>query len=260
MNPTDEMSIRDQLDRAVRLLDPVAPALDNLRARAGRRRRNRRATGGFMAVGVVGAMTAIFATVIVGAPSGKASLQVAAAPTHQSLVRFATANGGLKIAGPYGGKSAWYGAFSTKHAIVVADYDGTRWRADGPAVTSLGKGQLVTRLGRGPQLGGEATPTSFAVRVIGGDVSYFGSVLRRSSDSWGAAKFGGCGHSGLCYTPSTSEPYGHRVGAGFVSVNNNCTPNCAVGTEYRVTWRWSAPKDKFLAVSEHAPKSSHRGL
>lgn len=249
-----EMSVREQLERAVRLLDPVAPALDTVRARAGRRKRTRRAAGGFMVVGVAGAVAAIFATVIAGAPAGKARVQIASPPTHESLVHFAKAHGGLKIAGPFAGQPGWYGAFSTKRAIVVADYVAAHWQTDGPAVTSLGKGQFVTRLGEGPRLGDSATTPSIAVRMVGGDVTYFGSVLRRGADRWLTATFGPCGHHGLCYAPSNSEPYGHPAGTGFVSINNTCRPNCAAGTEYRVIWRWSPPKRKFVAASEQPLK------
>jgi hypothetical protein len=170
-------------------------------------------------------------------------------PTHASLVAYAKAHGGLKVAGPYAGNPGWFGAFSTKRAIVVVDFAG-HWRPDGPAVKSLGKGKFVTRLGRGPRLGAAATTPSIAVRILGGDVSYFGSVLRRGANRWQPASFGGCGHHKLCFTPSNSEPYGHRVGKRFVSISNNCTPNCAAGTEYRVTWRWNAGTSKFVAKSE----------
>lgn len=251
MNDFHEAQVREQLARAVRGIDPVAPQLDTLRSRAVRRKRTRRTVGGVMAVAVAGAAAAIVATVVAAAPGGNGQVQVASSPTHQSLVRFAKSHGGLRVAGPFAGKPGWYGAFTTRRAIVVADYVDHQWRQDGAAVTSLGKGRFVTRLGLGPRLGSAATTPSIAVRVIGGDVSYFGSVLRRDVNGWRTANFGRCGHHGLCFTPSNSEPYGHTVSGGFVSINNNCTPNCAAGTEYRVTWRWSVGARKFVAISEH---------
>jgi hypothetical protein len=256
MNTLDESEVRKQLERAVDQLEPVAPPLEMLRARAVRRRRSRRTAGSLMVLAVAGAAAAIVVAVAVLAPSGNDRLQVAAgsvatAPTHASLVRFAKAHGGKHVAGPFTGASASYGVFSTKQAIVVADYDGTQWHQDGPAVTALGKGQFVTRLGLGPQLGAHPSTPSIYVRMIGGDVSYFGSVLRRTGGQWRAAKFGACGHNRLCY-PSNSEPYGHVTAGGFVSVSNNCTPNCAAGTDYRVTWAWNPAKQKFDAASEVA--------
>jgi hypothetical protein len=253
MNAVDETSVRDQLEQALSVLDPAPPQLDTLRARAGRRRRTRRVFGGFLVVATAGVAVAVIAAVVTVAPAGRDKIQVAAPPTRDSLVRFATANGALKIAGPFGGNPGWYGVFSTKHAIVVANYVGQQWRPDGPAVTSLGPGRFVTRLSQGPALGSAETP-SIAVRTVGGDVTYFGSVLRRGTHRWLPSNFGPCAHHKLCYSPSNSEPYGHPAGDGFVSTSNNCTPYCAAGTNYRITWRWSAPKQKFAAVSERALK------
>lgn len=253
MNAVDETQVRDQLERAVNVLDPVPPPLDLLRSRAARRRRTRRTVGGVMALAVAGAVAAIVVAVVTVAPGGTGRLQVASPPTHESLVRFAKSHSGLKVAGPFEGKPGWYGAYTTKRAIVVAAYAGGRWHQDGPVVTSLGKGRFVTGLGPGPRLGASATTPSITVRVIGGDVSYFGSVLRRADGRWRAARFGTCGHDRLCY-PSSSEPYGHLTAAGFVSVNNDCTPNCAAGTEYRVTWKWRPVLGKFAAVSESVPR------
>jgi hypothetical protein len=249
MNSLDEAKVREQLERAVDPIDPLPPHLEMLRSRAVRRKRTRRAFGGVMILAVAGAAAAIVTAVVVAAPGGTDRLRVASGPTHHSLVSFAKAHGGLKVAGPFGGSSGSYGVFSTKQSIVVARYAGTHWREDGSAVTSLGKGQFVTRLGEGPRLGSAATTPSMYVRVIGGDVSYFGSVLERIGGQWRTARFGSCGHDKLCY-PSNSEPYGHPAAPGFVSVSNNCTPNCAVGTNYRVSWRWSAAKAKFVASSE----------
>jgi hypothetical protein len=248
MNSLDETQVREQLARAVDVIDPLPPQLDMLRSRAVRRKRTRRTFGGVMILAVAGATAAFLMAVVFTAPGGTDRLRVAAGPTHHSLVSFAKSRGGRKVAGPFTGSSASYGVFSTKQAIVLARYVGTHWRQDGPAVTSLGKGQFVTRLGRGPRLGTATTPSMY-VRVIGGDVSYFGSVLQRSGGQWGAVRFGSCGHDTLCY-PSNSEPYGHPTASGFVSVSNNCTPNCAGGTNYRVSWRWSAGKAKFVATSE----------
>jgi hypothetical protein len=253
MNAVDEASVREQLQRAVSVIDPAPPQLDMLRSRAVRRTRTKRVAGGVMVLAVAGAAAAIVATIVSVAPGGNSRVQIASAPTHQSLVRFAKAHGGLKVTGPFAAKPGWYGAFTTKRAIVVATYTGQQWHQDGAAVTSLGAGKFVSRLGEGPQLAGATTPSIY-VRVVGADVSYFGSVLRRSGSRWRTARFGTCGHNKLCY-PGNSEPYGHPVGHGFVSIANDCTPNCAAGTNYRVTWQWRAAQAKFVATAERVVKN-----
>jgi hypothetical protein len=89
---------------------------------------------------------------------------------------------------------------------------------------------------------------SFAVRTIGGDVSYFGGVLVDDGGMWTAARFAKCpDHKTLsCAYPGTTQPYGHLAHGAFVSVSNDCTPNCAAGTDYRITWRWKASERKFV--------------
>lgn len=252
MNPADETAIREQLDSALSVINSVAPPLDAVLSRATRRKRTRRIAGGFMAVAATGAAVAIVATVVSAAPTHDATVKVGAAPSHASLVAFAKAHGAKKIAGPFRGTSGSYGTFTTKRAIVVAHYDGTQWQQDGAPVTKLGPGRFVMKLSKGPQLGNNVSSPSFAVRVVGGDVSYFGSVLYRDANGWRPANFGTCGHHKLCYSPSNSEPYGHVKGGQFVSINNDCTPNCAAGTEFHVFWKWNAAKAEFVAGHEVA--------
>jgi hypothetical protein len=253
MKAVEENAVRELLAQAVSPIDPVAPPFASVRQRAVRRRRTRRTAGGFMVVIATGAAVAIVASIVSATPGGNAELRAASAPTHASLVQFARAHGGHKlVAGPFTGSSGSYGVFARTKNIEVAAYGAGKWHQDGPDVSGLGNGSLVTHLGLGPKL--NATTPSLWVGVIGGDVSYFGSVLYRGDHRWLIAHFGGCGHHGLCPTPSTSQPYGHPAKEIFTSVSNNCTPNCAAGIDYRVTWSWRVAKHRFSAAAEHALK------
>lgn len=255
MTPVDETSIRDQLARAVDILDPAAPPLAELESRAAKRRRTFRLATGFGAVALAGACAAVVAVVVITAGSGgTAKVTPAAAPSASSLADFAAANGALgtadqhKITGPLPGTSGYYGAFIVRQGVSLAAWDGSAWQLDGATITKFGKGKWILRVAPGPALGDASTTPSVYVRGLGGSVSYFGFVLRRGTAAWHTTSFGGCGHHKLCYTPSDSEPYGRPGNTGFVSVNNSCTPDCAAGNEWRVDWRWDVAKDEFVAV------------
>lgn len=254
MTAVDETSIRDQLTRAVDILDPAPPPLAELQARAAKRRRTFRLTAGFSAVALAGACAAVVAVVITTGSGGTTTVTPAAAPSASSLANFAAANGALgtadehKITDPLHGSAGYFGAFIVKRGVSLAAWDGSAWHIDGATITKFGKGKWILRVAPGPALGDAATTPSVYVRGIGGSVSYFGFVLRREAAGWHTTSFGSCGHHKLCYTPSDSEPYGRPGNDGFVSVNNSCTPDCAAGNEWRVDWRWNAEKDEFVAV------------
>jgi hypothetical protein len=251
MNAIDERDIRAQLDRAVAAIEPVAPPLDGLRARAGRRRRIRQGGAGFMAVAAVAAIVLIAVVVLPGG-GGKQTLKTATAPSRASFVAFADARGGLKIVGPFEESNGFYGAFTTKAGIAIATYRAHHWTQSGPVVTSLGSGRYVNLLRFAPALpaAGSRDPTpSVYLREIGGDVSYFGSFLRKVGNRWTTARFGSCGHHHLCARAGNGEPYLHHGSApGLVSIQNNCTPDCAAGTDYRVSWDWNPSQQQFDAV------------
>jgi hypothetical protein len=244
-----EREVRDQLASALEQLDPPPPPLDELRSRA-KRRTNRFRWGSAGVLAVAAAAVVAVLVVVIPNDGGSTPVQVATAPTRASLTDYASAHGGAHVTGPLHGldpTAGYFGAYSTKRAIVVVRYAGSTWSQDGAAITALGRGTFVQRIGAGPAT--NLARPSFAVRIIGGDVSYFGGVLVHpdASANWFAAKFGTCGHHKLCY-PGTTEPYGHPDKGGFVSVHNTCTPNCAEGNDYRVRWHWSGKQ--FVAVSE----------
>jgi hypothetical protein len=244
MTRLDEAQLRAQLDRAVAPLDPVAPPLDLLRERAVKLRRFRiSAAGGLLAA----TAAAVTVAVVVLPASGSQGIKAAAAPSRASLTSYASAHGGKDVAGPELDGTHYVGAYATKQAIVVVRYSSGAWHPDGKAITTYGPGQFVQRLSDG----GGVIPglASFALRYTGGDVSYFGGVIYDDNGTWTDAQFGSCGHHKLCY-PGNEEPYGHPVSDRFVSVSNDCAPDCAAGTQYRVTWRWNAAARKFEAVSE----------
>jgi hypothetical protein len=242
MNSNNEKEIRELLERAVAPIDPVAPPLDALRARAVKLRRFRISVGGGL---LAAAAAAITVAVVVVPANGTGNVHVATAPSQASLASYASAHGGKHVAGPELDGTTYVGAYATKKAIVVVRYASGAWHADGKPVTKYGPGQYVMSLGKG----GAVVPGtgSFAVRTIGGDVSYFGGVLYDAKGTWTAAKFGTCGHDKLCY-PSTTEPYGHIALGKFRSVSNVCNP-CSAGHEYRIIWKWDAGSSKFEAAS-----------
>lgn len=248
MNPIDEQAIRDRLERAVAPLDPVAPSLDTLRGRAVRRRRVQYSMGAAVAV----AAAAIVAVVFVIVPSGGSSrVETSHAPSADSLATYAAAHHGKHVAGPIESDSGYVGAYVTKNAVAIAKYVNGAWRADGSIARPHGAGQYIMRLSDGQSvIPGHA---SFAERDKGGDVTYFGGVFYDDDGTWRDARFARCSNKELsCWYQGTGEPYGHVVGGRFVSIHNDCTPYCAAGTEYRVTWRWDAVSQRFTAISVRA--------
>lgn len=204
-------------------------------------------------ISVAGGLTAVAAAaitvaVVVVPASGSQGVNAAAAPTQASLSSYASSHGGKHVAGPVLDGSHYVGAFATKQAIVVVRYASGRWHADGAPVTKFGPGRFVRRLSDG----GGVVPghASFAVRIVGGDVSYFGGVLYDAGGTWKGAMFAKCaGHKNLsCAYAGDSEPYGHVVRGSFQSTHNNCTPNCAAGKNYVVTWKWNAARTRFVVA------------
>ncbi|MGN6472843.1 MAG: hypothetical protein ACTHK4_04215 [Mycobacteriales bacterium] len=251
MTRLDEARIRDQLERAVAPLDPVAPPLDLLRERAVKLRRFRiSAAGGLLAA----AAAAVTVAVVVLPASGSQGVKVSSPPPRSSLTSYALAHGGKHVAGPELDGTHYVGTYATKAAIVVVRYVSGHWQPDGKAITAYGPGKFVTRLGEG----GNVIPgrASFAMRYIGGDVSYYGGVFYDNHGTWKAAQFGRCSNRNTsCHYAGNEEPYGHINKAGtFVSIHNDCTPSCAAGTDYRVVWRWDAAKQHFAEVSERPIK------
>lgn len=212
--------------------------------------------GGLVAV----AAAAVTVAVVVVPANGSQSVHTAAAPSAASLTRYAAAHDGKHVAGPIADGSAYVGAYATKQAIVVVRYAGGAWHPDGAPVTKYGPGRFVTRLSDG----GEVIPghASVAVRTIGGDVSYFGGVMYDANGTWLPAHFAKCpNHKALsCAYPGTSQPYGHVAAGRFISVSNNCTPNCAAGTNYVITWRWTSARHQLVVagVTKDRPtRASH---
>jgi hypothetical protein len=265
MNDLDQTTLRQQLHEAVDALDPVGPPLGQIEARATRRRTHRLA--GFGAVAIAGAAAVAAAVVIMTGPGGTESIGTAAAPSPQSLADFAAAHGGIHsrfgrlVTTPIESSTGFYGAFTVKSGVQVANWNGSSWRLDGTAVSKLGPGRFVMRLVPGPQLPDMKTPTVY-LRTMGGDVSYFGSVLQYARGAWAPVHFTSCGHHMLC-PAGASEPYAHPHGTGVVSVHNNCTPDCADGSHYRVRWEWairlqpgSAKATQFVFVPARVHKVS----
>jgi hypothetical protein len=243
MNDLEANAIRDQLRQAVEVLDPVGPPMSAIQQRAVRRKWTNRLGIGLGGVALAGAGALVATLIVAASPGSKATITPAATPSRQSLVDFATANGaitsrfGQQVAGPIKSPTGFYGAFTVKSGVQVAAWRDSKWTRDGTAVSKLGPGRFVMRLTEGPTLSDMQAPT-FYLRTMGGDVSYFGSVLQNRRGRWAPVHFTGCRHHGLC-PPGTSEPYARPHGTRMVSVHNTCTPNCADGTHYRVRWWWA---------------------
>jgi hypothetical protein len=255
MNALSEREVREQLTAALERLDPPPPPLDELQGRAKRRTRIRWGGAGVLAVAAAAVVVAVLVVVIPG-NAGRGRVQPETMPSRSSLVAYAHQHGGLRIAGPIAPDNVGpgdqlpeaVGAFTTKRAIIVVEYhQNGGWAEPGGArVTSLGAGRFVTSLTADHVI----SPYSFAVRIVGGDVSYFGAEIRYDvkRQAWVPARFGKCG-PGDCY-PGTTVAYGHPDNDGFTSVQNNCTPYCAAGQQYRIQWAWRSRAAKFVAVRE----------
>jgi hypothetical protein len=254
MTDINEKEIRERLERAVAPLDPVAPPLDLLRERAVKLRRFRISAGGGL---LAAAAAAVTVAVVVVPANGSQSVRTAA-PSAASLTKYAAAHGGKHVAGPIG-SGPYYGAFADKQGIEVVKYAGGAWHADGAPITKYGPGRFVIRIADG----GDIVPgsPSFVERYQGGDVSYFGGVVYNDHGTWTAARFGKCsGYKALsCAYAGTSEPYGHVAMGSFVSDHNNCTPNCAAGKTYVVTWKWNATSSKFVVTNVTRYRVYHAG-
>jgi hypothetical protein len=252
MTKMTEQEIRERLERAVAPIDPIAPPLDALRASAVKLRRFRISVGGGL---LAAAAAAVTVAVVVVPASGSSHVSVASSPTPASLNAYASAHGGKHVVGPIKDVTHYAGAYTTKKAIVVVRFANGGWHVDGKPITKYGPGMYVQNLTDA----GAVIPGAGAidVRTQGGDVTYFGGILYDASGTWTPAKFGTCGHHKLCY-PGTTEGYGHVAPSGsFVSLVNNCEPYCAAGTDYRITWAWSAAKERFEATSVKVLKNEH---
>jgi hypothetical protein len=242
MNEMTEKEIRERLERAVAPIDPVAPALDVLRERAVKLRRFRISVGGGL---LAAAAAAVTVAVVVVPANGSSSVHVAAAPSQSSLTKYAADHGGKHASAPVVDGSHYVGAYSTKNGIQVVSFGNGAWRADGSEITKYGPAIKL-----GDASGVIPGHAAFAVRTIGGDVSYFGGVLYDANGTWTPAHFAKCpAHKALsCAYAGNEQPYGHIVGGEFYSVSNNCLPNCAAGTDYSITWRWNPAKKQFAAA------------
>jgi hypothetical protein len=242
VNENNQKEIRELLERAVAPIDPVGPPLDALRARAVKLRRFRISVGGGL---LAAAAAAVSVAVVVVPANGSSRVHVAATPSQASLTKYASDHGGKHVSAPVVDGNHYVGAYSTKNGIQVVSFAGGAWKADGGEITKYGP--AIRLADASDVIPGHA---AFAVRTIGGDVSYFGGVLYDANGTWTPAHFAKCPtHKALsCAYAGDSEPYGHIAQGKFVSVSNNCLPNCAAGTDYSITWRWNADKKRFAVT------------
>jgi hypothetical protein len=250
MSPLEESQIRSELHQAVDVLDPLPPPFPAVMARARRRRRTRLAVGGFVAAAVLAASVVVVAVVMPGG-SGTQTVVPPASPPPP-LRTYARQHGGAPVkhsrfsldwvAGPVASASGRYGAFVTDTDLVVVKAVRGQWVTQ--ATVPLNQGPPRFRLGvqSGPAVPG-GSPT-FVARTEGGDVAYAAGVAVHLASGWRFARFGPCG-SGNCPAGSTQPSYLRMTHTGLVSQQNNCTPDCADGTEYLIGWQWNVAKQGF---------------
>jgi hypothetical protein len=246
-----ERDIRAQLERAVEIIEPVAPPLDVLRSRATKRTRARRTGVGVVAVAAVVVIVLIAVLVLPGS-GGRETLQPAKAPTRASLQSYATSHGALKhIIGPYNASPGFYGAYATKAGIQVVTYHRNRWARFAPVDTDLGNGRSISLMNfdRSFQMARSTDRApSLYVRTIGADVSYYGFVIYFIDGDWYDGTFM-CPHNVLCRPGTAGMPYFHRTPSGVLtSVINDCSPSCAAGSDYRLNWNWLPKVGVFKAT------------
>jgi hypothetical protein len=254
MSPLDESQIRSELHQAVDVLDPLPPPFPVVMAQARRRRRTRVAVGSFVAAAAVAASVVIVVNIVPGGGSGTQTVVPAAPPPP--LRPYARQHGGAPvkhsrfsldwIAGPVASATGRYGAFVTNSDLVVVKVVGGQWTAQ--ATVPLNEGPPSWRLGvqPGPTLPGGTL--SFIARTEGGDVAYAAGIAVHFASGWRFAKFGACGR-GNCPAGSTQPSYLRMTHTGLVSQQDNCTPDCADGTDYLIRWQWDVTKQRFEAAS-----------
>jgi hypothetical protein len=251
MNAIDESAIREQLARAVEVIEPVAPPLDGLRTRARRRSRARRTGWGMFAVAAVAAVVLI---AVLAVPGGREqTLQPAKAPSRASLISFASAHHALhRVVGPYRASNGrYYGAYTVNAGIQVVTYHHNRWVSFAPVDTLAGNGRSTVLMKFDPSFqmtrAMDGSPSIY-VRVVGADVSYYGFVIYFIDGNWYNATFL-CPHNRLCRPGTGGMPYFHRNYSGVLtSVINDCSPSCAAGTDYRLNWKWLTKFGVFKAT------------
>jgi hypothetical protein len=252
MSPLDESLIRSELHQAVAVLDPLPPPFPTVMARGRRRRRTRRAVAGVVIAAAV--VVAVVAVVVIapGGPGGRGSQRIVPAAPTPPLRAYARQHGGAPVkhsrfsldwvAGPVRTATGRYGAFVTDSDLVVVKVVRGRWTSQ--AKVSLNQGPPRFRLGvePGPVVPG-GIPT-FIARTEGGDVAYAAGVAVHFASGWRFAKFGLCGR-GNCPPGSTQESYLRMTHTGLISQQDDCTPDCAAGTEYLIGWQWNVAKQGF---------------
>ncbi|HEX3907377.1 MAG TPA: hypothetical protein VHW92_05560 [Mycobacteriales bacterium] len=257
MNALDEARVRSELHQAVDVLDPLPPPFAAVIAKGRRRRRTRLVVGGLTLAAAAAA--AVVAVVVIAPGGGTQTVRTASQPP--ALRPYARQNGGVPVkhskesldwvAGPVTTPAGRYGAFVTKRDLVLVKVVKGRWQTE--AKVALGEGPPTLRLGvqAGPTLP-SGIPT-FISRGEGGDVSYYGAVATDLGGRWQYARFGSCGKAD-CGNNINEASYLRMAGSRLVSEQNDCSPYCAAGTEYRIRWQWDESKQRFEAASVTAIK------
>jgi hypothetical protein len=252
MSALDETTIRTELHQAVDVLDPLPPPFGAVLAR-GRRRRRTRWVLGLVALAATAGIAVVAVIVILPVGGGQT---VTPAVQPPPLRPYARHNGGVPVkkstfaldwvAGPVTTSTGRYGGFVTAKTLVTVKLVHGQWHTE--STLALNEGPPSFRLGLqvGPTLPGGIP--SFITRGKGGDVSYFGAVGTEIAGRWTYAHFGRCGKAG-CGANTNAVSYLRMTGAGLISEQNDCTPDCASGTEYRIRWTWNATKAKFETAS-----------
>lgn len=267
----DENEIRTRLHAvldAVPVVQRPVPTLES----AARRRRTRRFLIGGLGVPIVAGAVAL--VVVLGGGAAPVSRVVSdpaatspTSPTSVALRGYVAAHDGTHATGPVTDRRGTWALDVERDGAHVLTYQQTSWRSVSVVGRPMSRSPITgTALGLS-EVNGDVT---FLVRSDGADAS-FDAIVVATEGGWGLATFG-CGQTRVACAAGEQDGVGLPsrfqlnlaiIGGTLHSSNNTCSPSCADGTFYDVTWKWNATSRQFdvaTAVPGKAPESAQPSL
>jgi hypothetical protein len=251
--PLTEDDVRAHLHGALDEVDVLPRPFAELRSAVTVRRRHRRIAGATVVAAVLGVGIASGLSAVGGNEHRDGAVIQPVEPKVDPAValrNYVSANSATSptavIAAPDGGT---YAADIEAGKVHVLSFEGHVWSS----VAELGApltGPPVIAVHRGPDGAGSAA--AFQVDEAGADAVFNGVVVSIGGE-WHYATFD-CGTTAVACAggrnkATTYAVDGTEVGGAFHSEPNDCTPNCAEGTRYDVTWRWDSTLGVFVVDS-----------
>ena len=254
----DENEIRTRLHAALDAV-PVAQRLVPTLASAVRRRRTRRFLIGGLGASMVAGAGAL--AVVLGGGAAPVSRVVndpaATSPTSPASVAlrgYLAAHGGTHATGPVTDRRGTWALDVEPDGAHVLAYQRTTWRSVSVVGRPMSRLPIYgTALGLS-EVNGDVT---FLVRSAGADAS-FDAIVVATDGGWGFAPFQ-CGQTRVACAAGqqagVSLPSRFQLNLSIVdgtlhSSNNTCSPSCADGTLYDVTWKWNATSQQFDVATD----------